>query len=167
MSRKKRIYYRANNVEQSYREGIETFGHRYEVIEDSYVKRFKNNAFLLAQLSKTERFFLDYLTEIMDDYNYVVNNKATREAFNKFMKGFGLSPYQDSTIHKCFSKLCKLELLLVYKGKRGMYQINPLFFHSDRPNSEREKLIREKLEEPNKIPVNRTRHRLLKNKGFS
>lgn len=164
---KKKIYYRANDVVRSHNIGYDLMNRRSVEIVDSYVKRYKNCIFLLAKLSKTERLFLDYLTEIMDENNYVANNKATREGFNRFMRKLNLEEYKESTIHKCFSRLCKENLITAYKGKRGMYQVSPYYFYSDNPNSGREKLIREMLEEPHKEPIKKKRHNLLKNKGLS
>lgn len=117
------------------------------------------------RLSKSERIFLDFITEEMDDQNLITNGFQTRNKFNNLLRKLGQDEYTDSTIHKCFSGLANQHLITKRKG-RGLYQVSPLFFFKG-SEEERVKLIRQNLEEINKIPINSYRRDLILSKIFS
>lgn len=111
------------------------------------------------KLSRSERIFLDFISEEMDDNNLITNCFQVRERFNSLLKKVGQDEYSDSTIHKCFSGLTEHHLLHKMKG-RGLYQVSPLFFYKG-SEEDRAKLIRKKLELINKEPINKLRHDLI------
>lgn len=111
------------------------------------------------QLSKSERILLDFLTEEMDDKNFISNSVQVRDKFNKLLKKMGQDTYADNTIHKCFKKLTDVELARKTRG-RGTYQINPIYFFKGTEEM-RQKTIREQLEELNKKPINKLRQKLI------
>jgi hypothetical protein len=130
------------------------------VVESAFTKRYFNSLPLLMQLSKSERIFLDFITEEMDDHNFVTNSILIRTKFNALLKKMGQETYADSTIHRCFSNLSKLELIEKVKG-RGLYQVSPVFFFKG-SEEQRGKVLRAILERINKQPINSLRHKLLK-----
>lgn len=111
------------------------------------------------KLSRSERIFLDFITEEMDDDNYITNSIQIRQRFNSLLKKVGQDTYSDSTIHKCFTGLAKHNLITKMKG-RGLYQVSPIFFYKG-SEEEREKLIRKNLELLNKEPINKYRRDLI------
>lgn len=111
------------------------------------------------KLSRSERIFLDFITEEMDDDNYITNSIQIRQRFNALLKKVGQDTYSDSTIHKCFTGLAKHNLITKMKG-RGLYQVSPIFFYKG-SEEEREKLIRKNLELLNKEPINKYRRDLI------
>jgi len=111
------------------------------------------------KLSRSERIFLDYLTEEMDDDNYIMNSVQVRRKFNALLKKMGQETYSDSTLHKCFGGLTETHLLYKLK-ERGLYQVSPIFFYKG-SEEDRAKLIRQQLEELNKIPINSYRRKLI------
>lgn len=111
------------------------------------------------KLSRSERIFLDFITEEMDDDNYITNSIQIRQRFNALLKKVGQDTYSDSTIHKCFSGLTKHNLITKMKG-RGLYQVSPIFFYKG-SEEDREKLIRKNLELLNKEPINKYRRDLI------
>jgi hypothetical protein len=117
------------------------------------------------QLTRAERIFLDFITEEMDEKNYISNSTLVRQKFNNLFKSTGQEPFTDNTIHRCFSGLAKVELLRKAKG-RGLYQVNPLF-HFKGSEEQRQKVIREQLEEINRIAINEYRQELLIQKAVS
>lgn len=120
---------------------------------------------LLMKLSRSERIFLDFITEEMDEHNLVTNSAQIRIRFNFLLKKIGQEQYSDSTIHKCFGGLTNHHLLKKKKG-RGLYEVSPLFFYKG-TEEERAKLIRANLEEINKTLINKFRHEALMRKVFS
>jgi hypothetical protein len=112
------------------------------------------------QLSKSERIFLDFITEEMDDHNFITNCALIRNKFNGLLKKMGQEAYADSTIHRCFSNLAKYSLIEKIKG-RGLYQVSPVFFFKG-SEEQRAKVLRAILERINKQPINSLRHKLLK-----
>ncbi len=117
------------------------------------------------KLSKSERVFIDFLTEEMDENNFVSNTKLTRMRFNDLIKKIGCDTYSESTIHKCFTGLTNNNLLIKKKG-RGLYRVSPLFFFKG-SEEDRAKLVRAELEELNKIPINKLRRDLIIEKALS
>lgn len=111
------------------------------------------------RLSKSERIFLDFITEEMDDHNFITNCALIRNKFNGLLKKVGQEFYSDSTIHRCFSNLAKHHLISKVKG-RGLYQISPVFFFKG-SEEQRAKVLRAILEKINKEPINKLRHELL------
>ncbi|MFH6944619.1 hypothetical protein [Flavobacterium sp. FlaQc-50] len=128
-------------------------------IEAAFTKRYYNSLPLLMRLSKSERIFLDFVTEEMDDYNYISNSALTRNKFNGLLKKIGQDTYSETTIHRCFSNLAKHHLISKVKG-RGLYQVSPVFFFRG-SEEQRAKVLREILERINKEPINKLRHGLL------
>lgn len=117
------------------------------------------------KLSRAERIFLDFITEEMDERNLITNSTQVRDKFNFLLKKVGQETYADNTIQKCFKGLSENELIRKMKG-RGLYQVNPLFFFKGN-EEQRQKLIREQLEELNKIPINKYRRDLIIQKATS
>lgn len=107
---------------------------------------------------------MDFLSEEMDENNFVSNCKLTRIRFNDLIHKIGCETYSESTIHKCFTALTNHNLLIKKKG-RGLYRVNPLFFFKG-SEEDRAKIVREELEEINKIPINQYRRNLLMKKEF-
>jgi hypothetical protein len=134
-------------------------------VEASFVKRYFWSSHLLMRLSRSERIFLDFITEEMDENNYITNCKLTRNRFNNLLKKIGQKPYSDSTINKCFLGLVDSNLIVKQKN-RGLYQVSPLFFFKG-TEEKRAKVIRNGLEELNKVPINKYRRELLIDKVFS
>ncbi len=153
------------NVSQSYQENLELLRHASVQIETSFVKRYFSSILLLMKLSRSERIFLDFITEEMDDNNLITNSQQIRDKFNALLLKIGQDQYSNSTIHKCFSGLADNHLLNKKKG-RGLYQVSPLFFFKG-SEEDRAKIIRSGLEELNRIPINKFRKELLMRKVFS
>lgn len=110
---------------------------------------------LLMQLSKADRIFLDFITEEMDDYNFISNSIQVRNKFKSLLKKIGQEPYSDSTINRCFANLTQINLILKMKG-RGLYQVSPVFFFHG-SEEQRAKVLRSILEAINKEPINKLR----------
>ena len=119
--------------------------------------------YLMTKLSKAERLLLDYITEVMDEDNVIINNAVTKANFNKLLNRISFPTYSTSTINKCFSTLSKHHLIYPIKHKRGAYKVEPLYFFKG-SQEDRVKMVRDKVEELNKIPINKHRHKLLSNK---
>ena len=119
--------------------------------------------YLMTKLSKSDRLLLDYITEVMNEDNIVANNLVVRDGFNTLLRRISYPIYSESTIHKCFSNLAKHHLIYPVKGKRGLYKVEPLYFFKG-TQEDRIKMVREKVEELNKIPINKYRHKLLSSK---
>jgi hypothetical protein len=111
------------------------------------------------RLSRSERIFLDFITEEMDDHNFITNSALTRNKFNTLLKKIGQDFYSDSTIHRCFSNLAKHHLISKVKG-RGLYQVSPVFFFKG-SEEQRAKVLRAILERINKEPINKLRYELI------
>ena len=107
------------------------------------------------RLSRAERIFLDFITEEMDDHNFITNSIQTRNKFNALLVKIGQEPYSDSTINRSFANLTKYHLIMKMKG-RGLYQISPVFFFKG-PEEQRAKVLRKILEAINKEPINKLR----------
>lgn len=107
------------------------------------------------RLSKSERIFLDFVTEEMDDQNLITNSLQIRNKFNQLLNKIGQEEYSDSTIHRCFANLTKNHLLIKLQG-RGLYQISPVFFFKG-SEEQRAKVLRKLLEAINKEPINKLR----------
>jgi hypothetical protein len=151
------------DIAASIRSGDEIFKFKKSGYNDQFVKRYTNSFHLLSRLSKCERLLIDYLSEVMDEKNTITNNQASRDGFNDLIKQTGGDMYSDSTIQKAFSELSSLDLLYKIKGKRGIYQVSLYHFFKG-SEEERKILIRQQLEEINRIKVNKHRHELLSKK---
>lgn len=160
--KKKLIRHLTKDVSASIQLDAEILKHTAVYVVSSSVKRYENNLFLLAKLSKGDRLLLDFLTECMNTDNIVENKPDIRKDFNDILKKIGVKEYSDSTIHKSFSRLCELELIIKLEN-RGYYQINPLFFFKG-TDEQREKAIRKNLEKINAQPILKYRKELLSNK---
>lgn len=150
---------------ESLKHELELLRHTSVIIECAFVKRYFSSIVILMRLSRSERIFLDFITEEMDENNYITNSFQVRQRFNALLKKVGQETYSDSTLHKCFSGLAEHNLLYKMKG-RGLYQVSPLFFYKG-SEEERAKLIRQQLEEINRIPINDFRRRLILESIFS
>jgi hypothetical protein len=150
----------AKDVSKSYREKLELFKFSSVSVEAAFTKRYHNSLLSLMKLSRSERILLDFITEEMDDHNFITNSKQNRDKFNKLLKKIGQETYSDTTIHRCFANLAKHDLISNCKG-RGLYQVSPVFFFRG-SEEERTKVLREILERINKQPINKIRHDLLK-----
>jgi hypothetical protein len=117
------------------------------------------------KLSKAERIFLDFITEEMDDHNFITNSIQVRDKFNGLLSKIGQETYSDGTIHRCFANLAKNHLISKMKG-RGLYQISPVFFFKG-SEEQRAKVLRNLLEAINKEPINKLRRDLLIGKNPS
>lgn len=111
------------------------------------------------RLSRSERIFLDFITEEMDENNYITNSLQIRNKFNAIFSRAGQTPFSDKTVQRCFTGLLGAEILRKSKG-RGLYQVNPLFYFKG-AEIERQKLIRKQLEEINRIAINSHRQKLI------
>jgi hypothetical protein len=117
------------------------------------------------RLSRAERIFLDFITEEMDDYNFITNSIQVRDKFNTLLSKIGQETYSDGTIHRCFANLVKNHFLSKMKG-RGLYQVSPVFFFKG-SEEQRAKVLRSILEAINKEPINKFRRDLLIGKNPS
>lgn len=135
------------------------------MIECAFVKRYFASRVLLIKLSRSERIFLDFITEEMDDDNFISNSPQIRNKFNDMLSSIGQDKYSTSTIHKCFGGLVEHNLITKMKV-RGLFQVSPLFFYKGSEEA-REKLIRKNLEEINKIPINKYRKEQIMKKVYS
>lgn len=124
-------------------------------VESAFTKRYFNSLPLLMRLGKAERIFLDFITEEMDDNNFVTNSIQTRNKFNDLLKKIGQEPYSESTINRSFANLTKHHLIMKMKG-RGLYQVSPVFFFKG-SEEQRAKVLRKILEAINKEPINKIR----------
>lgn len=129
-------------------------------VEGAFTKRYFNSLLLLMKLSRSERIFLDFITEEMDNHNFITNSIQVRDKFNALLHKIGQETYSNTTIHRCFSNLAKNNFILKCKG-RGLYQISPVFFFKG-SEEDRAKVLRAILEKINKEPINKLRHDLLK-----
>lgn len=117
------------------------------------------------RLSKSETILLLFIVEEMDDKNYITNSVQTRDKFNKLLKKIGQETYADNTIHKCFKGITETSLMRKTRG-RGTYQVNPLYYFKG-TEEERQKTIREQLEEWNRVPINKQRQESIIDKAIS
>lgn len=101
----------------------------------------------------------------MDERNVIINSFQVRDKFNKVLIQTEQEPYAESTIHKCFKSLSEAEIIKKLKG-RGAYQVNPLFIFKG-TEIERQKLLREQLEELNKVAINKYRREKIIQKSLS
>ena len=156
----------SKDVAKSYAEELEILKFSSVSVEATFTKRYHNSLLLLMKLSRSERIFLDYITEEMDEYNFITNSLQIRNKFNALLRKMGQEEYSTSTIHRCFSNLAKSELILNCKG-RGSYQVSPVFFFRG-SEEQREKVLREILERIKREPINKLRHSILSGiKAFS
>lgn len=160
MAKKGKLNYLTKDVPRSLQENLEILRHTSVLVEIEFVKRYNNSILLLMGLSRAERILLDYITEEMDDDNFIINSIHFRNKFNYLLKKIGQPVYATNTIQKCFTSLTYNHLLLPIKGGKGCYQVNPLFFFKG-SEEDRQKLVRKNLEELNKTPINKLRHQLL------
>lgn len=147
------------DVFKSYSEGLELLRHTSVVIEGEYTKRYHNSLPVLMQLTRAENIFLYFITEEMDDDNYISNTIQIRDRFNALLTKIGQPTYSETTIHRCFANLTKRCLLVQQKG-RGLYQVSPVFFFKG-SEEQRAKVLRKQLEYINKEPINKYRRGLL------
>jgi hypothetical protein len=150
----------SKDVAKSYAEQLELLKFASVSVEATFTKRYHNSLLLLMKLSRSERIFLDFITEEMDDDNYITNSVQVRGRFNMLLKKIGQDQYSDTTIHRCFAGLTKNNLILKIQG-RGAYQVSPVFFFRG-SEEDRAKVLRKILEKINKEPINSLRHNLLK-----
>lgn len=160
MAKKGKLNYLTKDVPRSLQENLEILRHTSVLVEIEFVKRYNNSILLLMRLGRAERILLDYITEEMDDENFIINSIYFRNNFNSLLKKIGQPQYAKNTIQKCFTSLVYNDLLLPVKGGKGCYQVNPLFFYKG-SEEDRQKLVRKNLEELNKTPINKLRHQLL------
>lgn len=145
----------AKDVTRSYNENLELLRFASVAVESAFTKRYFNSLPLLMRLGRAERIFLDFITEEMDDHNFITNSAQTRNKFNALLKRIGQETYSDSTINRSFANLTKHHLIIKMKG-RGLYQISPVFFFKG-PEEQRAKVLRNLLEAINKEPINKLR----------
>lgn len=116
------------------------------------------------KLSKSERIFLDFITEEMDENNFITNCVQTRDKFNSLLRKVGQESYSESTIHRCFKGL--IENNLINKANaRGLYQISPLFYFKG-SEEKRAKVLRKILELVSQKPINALRRNLIIDKNL-
>lgn len=145
----------AKDVSRSYNENLELLRFASVAVESAFTKRYFNSLLLLMKLSRAERILLDFITEEMDDNNFITNSVQIRNKFNSLLKKIGQDTYADSTIHRCFANLTQNHLILKMKG-RGLYQVSPVFFFKG-SEEQRAKVLRGILEAINKEPINKLR----------
>ena len=149
---------------KSLNENLELLRHTSVMIETEFVKKFHNSILLTMRLSRSERVLLDFLTEEMDDANYISNSVHLKKRFNDLLVKIGQKKYTKGTINRCFNALCDYELL-IKEEERSLYQVNPLFFFKG-TQEDREKLIRKQLEKINKEAINKHRRELIIQKAL-
>jgi hypothetical protein len=155
----------SKDVSKSYTEQLELLKFASVQVEGMFTKRYHNSLLSLMKLSRSERIFLDFITEEMDDDNFITNCSQVRNKFNFLLKKIGQDTYSDTTIHRCFANLTTHHLLLKVKG-RGLYQVSPVFFYRG-TEEKRAKTLRKILELIMKEPINKLRHNLLKGTKLS
>jgi hypothetical protein len=111
---------------------------KYESInvETLFVKKYYNVLAILGGLNPCSRDLMEYLTEVMDDNNYVYNNALVRKAFIECLKNVTKKPdgtfvtYSDINVKKSYQTLVSKGSLI--KLTKGMYKVNPrYYFKSD------------------------------------
>lgn len=156
---RKKVAYLTKAIAESLDEEMELLRHTAVYVEGNFTKRYQNSILLLMRLSRADRVFLDFITEEMDDQNFITNSAQLRDKFNALLQRAGQETYTDGTLHRCFNALVK-NYLLYKEEKRGLYQVSPIFFFKG-SEEQRAKLIRERLERLNKEPINKHRRGLL------
>jgi len=157
--KKETLNYLIKDVPKSLAANLELLRHTSIKIPTDHTKRYYGSLVLLMRLSRSERIFLDFITEEMDEKNYITNSIQIRTKFNAIFIRAGQKAFSDKTIHRCFAGLLTAELVLKSKG-RGLYQVNPLFYFRG-TEIERKKVMRERLEELNRVPINKYRQKII------
>ena len=70
---------------KSYTEQLELLKFSSVLVESTFTKRYHNSLLLMMKLSRSERIFLDYITEEMDDDNFITNSPQVRLKFNALL----------------------------------------------------------------------------------
>lgn len=107
---------------------------KYEtkLVTSTFVKKYYNVLASLAGLNPCSRDLIDYLTEVMDDNNYVYNNSLVRKAFLDYLEKVTKQPdgtfitYSDVNIKKSYQYLTERNCLI--KLTKGMFKVNPEFY---------------------------------------
>lgn len=125
-------------------------------IEGDFVKRFSGVVGTLMGLTPSSNALLIYLTEIMDDRNRVRNTTQLKKEFNSYLKRSKLKCFSDTTINRSFKDLADKNILYKLKRLRGLYRVNPEFFHRD-THDQRIQLLRFDLEKNSFYAINTMR----------
>ena len=141
LKRKQKINYLTIDLEKS-KGGLTHLKWVSVMVDTSTVKRYRGALPLLSKLGRCPRSLLDFLIEEMDDKNKVKNDGNLKKRFNRSIDG----KYGDVSINKAFAELCDYSLAKKER-KRGVYQINPLYFFKG-TEAKRQELIRRNLEKP-------------------
>ena len=105
---------------------------------------FNNHMHKLVKLTPVARYFLLYLSQIMDSAtNEFHNDASTRMDFIALMNKNCGEDYEDNTVYRSISKLKKLGYI-IKRNNAKRHIINPLYFFRG-TMKEREKLFRELL----------------------
>jgi hypothetical protein len=153
------------DVQGSIRTGIEQPRYTTKVVTNLHTKRFHNSIGLMARLSKCARILLDFITENMNEENLIENNSNLKTEFNKLLVQTGNEGYGDNMINRAFTELSGRSLITKQK-RRGLYQINPLFFCNNTLPERNSQLVK-MFEEPWDEKVNKARSKLIKARAKS
>lgn len=105
---------------------------------------------VLLNISPFERLVLDYCVIVMNEDNYVRNDADFKTGLNDLFERDEevINEFSSGVVNKAFSKLNELDILIKKPSwKRGLYQVNPLYFFKG-SNSARERWVRRILEAP-------------------
>jgi hypothetical protein len=126
----------------------------YSVIRE-HTKRYHNSLARTMQLGKCARMLLEFVAEFMDSENLISNDSLMKNTFNRFVKKVGFPEYTGVSINKAFKEIVEQDLF-IKQSKRGLYQVNPLYFCNG-TEDQRIALIRKNLEIPWKEKVDKAR----------
>ena len=99
-------------------------------VEGDYVKCYCNVVGVLVGLNPCATSLLFYLNTIMNERNYVTNNKELKAGFNKAIKDVRKKGFSDTAINRAFKLMVERKVLYRLHKKRGLYKVNPKHFFS-------------------------------------
>jgi hypothetical protein len=131
-------------------------------VTQAHTKRYHNCLARVMQLSKCARMLIEFVAEYMDKENLIANDTLMKKTFNNFVRKVGCQEYTDVTINKAFKEIAEQDLMLK-QSKRGLYQVNPLYFCNG-SEADRVALIRKNIEQPWRELVDKARSEKIKRK---
>lgn len=114
-------------------------------VDRNYTKSYHAATAMLMILTASARVVLDKAVESMDESNHIVNSPMFKKELSSIAEAYGKT-MSDNTVNKAFSELAK-EGFLLKTDKRGLYKVNPLFYHKG-TMADRIKSITKDLEKP-------------------
>ncbi len=154
---KKKLAYLNKDVSRTDIEALRWYSIDVEV---GHTKVYHGHHKIYAKLSPIARIVLDHVCEKMDKKNFIKNDKKFKASLKRKFKN---KKYADNSINRAFRELYDAALL-DDTGRRGIYQVNPLFLWKGSEKA-RMKLLREILEEPYTGIIKEQRHQRLKRKN--